>query len=200
MAGQMKLIYFDTKGRAEGTRLLFKLAGKDFIDCRLTKEEWAALKPSTPKGQLPVLEVDGKMICESNAIARYVARELNLYGSSNWEAAVVDMIAESCSGIGEKAFHALYAKTEEEKAEAAKSVTEVLQATDKLTAHIKKGKFILGDKASLADTAVYSIIDLLQEHMKELKMDEYPTISELVKNYTEIPAVADWLKTRPGNK
>ncbi|XP_067933707.1 glutathione S-transferase 1-like isoform X4 [Watersipora subatra] len=183
MAGQMKLIYFDTKGRAEGTRLLFKLAGKDFIDCRLTKEEWAALKPSTPKGQLPVLEVDGKMICESNAIARYVAREL-----------------KSCSGIGEKAFHALYAKTEEEKAEAAKSVTEVLQATDKLTAHIKKGKFILGDKASLADTAVYSIIDLLQEHMKELKMDEYPTISELVKNYTEIPAVADWLKTRPGNK
>ena len=29
----------------------------------------------TPKGQLPVLEVEGKMMCESMAIARYVARE-----------------------------------------------------------------------------------------------------------------------------
>ncbi|XP_067933700.1 glutathione S-transferase 1-like isoform X2 [Watersipora subatra] len=200
MASQMKLTYFGGKGRAEATRLLFKLAGKDFIDCRLTKEEWAEFKPSTPKEQLPVLEVDGKMICESNAIARYVARELNLYGSSNWEAAVVDMIVDSCSGIFEQAVHVYLAKTEEEKVEAVKKTAEVLQSTEKLAVQLKKGKFILGDEASLADTALYSIIELLQELQKDLKMDEYPTISELIKNYIEIPAVADWLKTRPDNK
>ncbi|XP_067933705.1 glutathione S-transferase 1-like isoform X2 [Watersipora subatra] len=200
MVGQMKLTYFDIKGRAEVVRLLFKLAGRDFIDCRLTMEEWAAFKPSTPKGQLPVLEVDGKMICESNTITRYVARELNLYGSSNWEAAVVDMIVDSCSGIFEQAVHVYFAKTEEEKAEAVKKATKVLQSTEKLTAKLKKGKFILGDEASLAETTLYSVIEVLQELLKDLKMDEYPTISELIKNYTEIPAVADWLKTRPDNK
>ncbi|XP_067933711.1 probable glutathione S-transferase 7 [Watersipora subatra] len=161
MAGQMKLIYFDAKGRAEVTRLLFKLAGRDFIDCRLTKEEWAVFKPSTPKGQLPVLEVDGKMICESYAIARYVARELNLYGSSNWEAAVVDMIVDSCSGIFGQAVHVYHSKTEEEKAEAAKKTAEVLQSTEKLAVQLKKGKFILGDEASLADSALYSVIEIL---------------------------------------
>ncbi|XP_067933710.1 glutathione S-transferase 1-like [Watersipora subatra] len=200
MSDQMKLIFFDVKARGEVTRLLFKLAGKDFIDCRLTMEEWAEFKPSTPKGQLPLLEVDGKVICESFAIARYVARELNLYGSSNWEAAVVDMIVESCSGLFEQGVRAYYAKTEDEKAEVTKKTAEVLQSTEKLAVQLKKGKFILGDEASLADTALYSIIEILQELLKDLKMDEYPTISELIKNYTEIPAVADWLKTRPDNK
>ena len=32
-----------------------------------------------PKGQLPVLEVDGKKLCESFAIARYIAREYSKY-------------------------------------------------------------------------------------------------------------------------
>ena len=30
---------------------------------------------ATPKGQLPIMEVDGKMMCESMAMARYVATE-----------------------------------------------------------------------------------------------------------------------------
>ena len=36
----------------------------------------------TPKGQIPVLEVDGKMICESLAIVRFIAREYSKF--SNW--------------------------------------------------------------------------------------------------------------------
>ena len=39
-----KLYYFDIRGRAEITRLLFKQAGVEFEDKRLTKEEWVAMK------------------------------------------------------------------------------------------------------------------------------------------------------------
>ena len=35
----------------------------------------------TPKGQIPVLEVDGKMICESLAIARFIAREYSEFSN-----------------------------------------------------------------------------------------------------------------------
>ena len=39
-----KLIYFDARGRAEPTRMLFALKGQDFDDHRFAYEEWPTLK------------------------------------------------------------------------------------------------------------------------------------------------------------
>jgi glutathione S-transferase len=46
----------------------------DYEDKRIPREEWPTMKPNTPLGQMPVLEVDGKMLGQSVAIARYLAR------------------------------------------------------------------------------------------------------------------------------
>ncbi len=40
-----KLTYFDFAGRAESTRWIFAVAGVDYIDERLTREEFAKRKP-----------------------------------------------------------------------------------------------------------------------------------------------------------
>ena len=45
MSGEIKLTYFNGRGRAEIIRYLFKLAGKDFIDSRIQGEKWQKLKP-----------------------------------------------------------------------------------------------------------------------------------------------------------
>ena len=42
----IKLVYFDTAGRAEISRLILAQAGVKYEDKRVTKEEWAAMKPS----------------------------------------------------------------------------------------------------------------------------------------------------------
>ena len=44
MSEKMKLIYFKSPGKAEITRLLFKLADKEFIDERIEHEGWPSLK------------------------------------------------------------------------------------------------------------------------------------------------------------
>ncbi len=41
-----KLIYFNAKGRAEISRMLFAQAGVEYEDKRLSGEEFQALKPS----------------------------------------------------------------------------------------------------------------------------------------------------------
>ena len=49
-----KLYYFDARGRAELSRMLFALANVDYEDIRVDSDEWVNLKQEMPFGQLPV--------------------------------------------------------------------------------------------------------------------------------------------------
>ena len=63
-----KLYYFNLKARAELTRWIFAQAGVEYEDIRVTKEQWAEMKPTTPNGCLPILDVDGKVLSGSGPI------------------------------------------------------------------------------------------------------------------------------------
>lgn len=54
-----------------------------------------------PFGMLPVLEVDGKQICQSMAIARYLANEFGLAGRDNWEKLKCDELVETLVDLKE---------------------------------------------------------------------------------------------------
>ena len=72
----MKLFYFDMPGRAELARIVLHVGGVEYEDVRFKdKQEWVEVyKPKSPTGQCPFLELDdGTLMCQSSAIAYYVA-------------------------------------------------------------------------------------------------------------------------------
>jgi len=97
-----KLTYFNGRGLAETSRLIFAAAGQKFEDVRFEREQWPAIKPTTPLGQVPVLEVDGVKIPQSTAIARFLAKRFNLAGKTDVEQAQVDVVVDTIQDL----FHA----------------------------------------------------------------------------------------------
>lgn len=54
---------------------------------------------ATPFGQVPILEHNGKIVFQSQAICRYLGRELKLAGNNNWESMEVDMIVDTLTDL-----------------------------------------------------------------------------------------------------
>ena len=76
---KLKLTYFDFHGgRGEPARLGLSIGGIPFEDDRVPPSDWERRKPNTPFGALPVLEVDGQTLAQSNAINRYVGKLTDL--------------------------------------------------------------------------------------------------------------------------
>lgn len=88
-----KLTYFDIDGgRAEPIRIAFHTAGIKFEDERLSFPEFGAMRASTRFSSLPVLEIDGKAVTQSNAISRYVGKLAGLYPDDNLQALYCDEV------------------------------------------------------------------------------------------------------------
>ena len=90
-----KLTYFNLRGRAEICRYLFAYAGIKYEDYRLEGADWPKIKLTIPFGKVLILEVDGVIIHQSLAIARYLARESGLAGQTPVEQALADAIVDT---------------------------------------------------------------------------------------------------------
>ena len=59
----------------------------------------ASLRPSLPYGQLPILEYNGEVLCQSITIARFLAKEFGLAGNTSLESAQADEVVDSITDI-----------------------------------------------------------------------------------------------------
>jgi len=95
MSPTYKLTYFNVKALAENICFLLSYGGTEFEDHRIEREKWAQLKPSTPVGKTPVLEIYGNQIHQFAAVCRYLAKQFGLNGSNDWEALDIDAIVDT---------------------------------------------------------------------------------------------------------
>lgn len=95
----MELTYFDFPGRAEVIRILLHSAGADFKDNRFPFSDWPSIKPKTPLGQVPVLNIDGTDHCQSIALGRYAAKLAGMYPADPIKAMVADEVIETLNEL-----------------------------------------------------------------------------------------------------
>jgi len=195
-----KLTYFNGKGRAETIRLCFAAAGIKYEDFRLEKADWPALKPKTPWGSLPLLEVDGKTVGQSIAIARLVAREGGLYGKNTFEAGLIDSVVDVVTELREKAIVLAFipdgpAKDAALKEFVEKTLPTILPNLQNLAATNRAG-FFVGDKISLADLHFYAIAEILVAKNPNV-LTAHPNLKQIFDKVAASPKIADYLKKRP---
>lgn len=85
-----KLTYFDFGGRAEPIRITFHAAGIEFEDNRLSFPEFGEARGTLRFNSLPILEIDGAVVTQSNGILRYVGKTAGLYPEDALQALYCD--------------------------------------------------------------------------------------------------------------
>jgi glutathione S-transferase len=198
-----KLTYFDFSGsRGEECRLALHAAGVDFEDCRLTQEQWAAQKASTPYGAVPVLETAGKPpLAQSNAILMYVGRSYGLHPSDPWQAALHEAILVA----GEELRAALSPSGKISDPEQKKKAREELASGFLQTwgANIErqiKGPFVGGEKLQVADIKLFQLVSSLKsgviDHIPSTVFSAFPKLEGVYAAVLNHPKIAEW---RAGN-
>jgi len=194
---KLKLTYFDFHGgRGEPARLALAIGGIEFEDDRIPLTEWPSRKAGTPFGAVPILEVDGQIVTQSNGINRYVGKLTGLYPTDPWQAALCDEAMDAVEDITLKVVATFDLPETEKKAKRQVLVEGPLRLyltrlQERLEA--QGGCYFAGNRLSVADLKVFVWI----AHLKSGKLDHIPTdlpdrvAPKLVEHHERVKALPE---------
>lgn len=200
-ATKYKLTYFNVEGRAELARLLFAEAGVEYVDNRIEFKDWPALKPTTPFGSLPLLEVEGhdQVFCQCITIARYLAHEFGLAGKDNLEQLHVDMVV-SCIVELFDAGAALAGgnmKEEDKKIAVTEYDDKLNPAMDNLEKMVEGTDTFASSGLTYADIYFFVLLTWPKQLGLSINFDKCPKLKALSDMVAARPNIAKWVKERP---
>lgn len=196
---KLKLTYFDSPtSRGEECRLALFAAGVDFVDNRIQRAEWAALKPTTPFGSLPVLEAEGMPpIAQTNTILAYVGRRHGLLPADEWEALRLEALLGACEDL-RTAVAATFgiADVEElKRRRAALAEGPVRTWAGNMEKQIK-GPFAGGSALSVADIKLYMMANWFKkgvlDHVPSDVLAPFAKLEAVRVNVSEHPKIVAW--------
>lgn len=194
------LFYFNVKALAEPLRYLFAYGGIEYEDVRVTRDEWPALKPTMPMGQMPVLEVDGKRVHQSISMARFLARTVGLCGSNPWEDLQIDIVVDTINDFRLKIAVVSYEPEDEIKEKKLVTLnTEVIPFyLEKLEQTVKDNDGHLAlNKLTWADIYFAGILDYMNYMVKRDLLEPYPALRAVVDTVNAMEPIKAWLEKRP---
>ncbi|XP_038061210.1 S-crystallin SL11-like [Patiria miniata] len=197
-----KVVYFNSRGRAEPIRLMLAHVGQKFEDVRYTHEEWPQHKAGAPLQQLPYLEVDGKAMPQSRAVLGFLAREYGLNGANNEETTKIDIIIAIMEDLTEPLAKIFFQEKDPAKQKElfavyqAETVPKFLGPLEHMLKENKGGDgYFIGSKISSADIYFFACAEFFKEEQGILK--KYPKLTALKERIAKDQKIATYLAKRP---
>lgn len=182
-----KLTYFDFDGgRGEPIRIACHAAGLELEDHRISFDEFREVRKNLPFTAVPVFEIDGEPITQSNAVNRYVGRFAGLYPDDARQGLYCDEVMDAIEDLSHYIVQTFGLTGDELKAAREKLVdgwlTVFIRGIDRLLAR-GGGRYFADNRLTMADLKVFVQVRSLRAG----KLDHVP--ANLVEQLA--PALAE---------
>ncbi|KAL8787941.1 MAG: hypothetical protein Q9213_001968 [Squamulea squamosa] len=203
IGGVPTIRYFDfaSRGRGQVIRLMWEDAGIAYTDIRYSFEEYPEYKKSiiaekNPTTNIPIVEINGKVLTQSYAILRHFARLLGKYDGETeeekyWADAMCDIAADWRTSFISAFFNPnkeeTYPKHQQGDRNRYLKALKTHLAMHELS---QQGPYVVGEKFTYADMVIYQVMhdeNLTQDGMKGLQ--EYPRLKQLAEAVESRPNV-----------
>ena len=200
-----RLTYFDIDGgRAEPIRIAFHAAGIDFDDNRISFEAFGKLRNDFRFKAVPVLEIDGAQVAQSNALSRYVGKMAGLYPQDDLQALYCDEVLGALEDLSHYIVRT-FGLPEEELKSARKELvdgwlTVFLKGLEELLERGGKNYFA-DSKLTIADLRAFvqmrSLCSGILDHVpKDIVQQVAPALYHHMERISREPSVAAYYASR----
>lgn len=200
----MKLYYHPLSGHAHRARLFLSLLGVPHEAIEVDLKAGAHKRPEflalNPFGQVPVLDDDGTVVSDSNAILVYVARKL---GRTDWlpedaegEAAVQRWLSVAAGELAYGPAAARLVTVFGAKFNPEEVIGRAHTLLGRLEAHLTGRDWLVGERPTIADVALYSYLARAPEGNVDLS--GYPTVNAYLRRIEALPGFVPFVQTPAG--
>ena len=194
--------------RAEVLRVSLFIRDIPFEDVRISREEFIHLIKTgflpngkrSPFHQLPVIEVEDKIIGQTGAIARYCGKVSNLYSDDMLKAAKIDQIIDAATDITNVVSPTIREKDQEKKMEDRKILVNKLlprwfRYLENLLSEDDSIWFV--EKMTIADIAMWRLLGWLTsgiiDGIPTSVVDDFPKLKNIHHQVHTHPKVQEWM-------
>ena len=191
----MKLTYFKAYGRAEAIRMLLHHSKTDFEDKHVSFEDLPAMKASgeLPNGQLPIFEMDGRILNQSAPILRLLGDLKGYYNKKDAsEAYEADWVIATVDDTFVGDFYRTFMGGEAaDEATVADKVARQHKLFAQIDARLGEKKYFGGESMSIADFYAFGFVQSfpmnktspnpVQAHVYAALNAEFPKYANLAR-------------------
>ena len=206
----IKIYYSHTPfWRAEVLRVSLFICNIPFEDVRISREEFINMIKTgylpngkkVPFHQLPVIEVDGEIIGQTGAIARYCGKISNLYSNDITNAAKIDQIIDAATDITNLVSPTIREKNDQKKIEdrlllKSKFLPRWFTYLENILSESTSDWFV-ENKMTIADIAMWRLLGWLIsgiiDGIPTTIVDNYPKLKNIHTKVHHHPKVQEWM-------